>query len=102
MKLKRRDVCAEQTGFPAAAADGLELLDGSRVQETDELRLLHVCTPVDVLDHDDADEVGMPTVMVKRELSEPRERFDRWKMIELQVLFTGTNLSIRLLQHPSV
>ena len=102
MKLQRGDVFAEQPRLAATATDRLQFLNGPRVEQPDELRLLHVLAMVDIFDHDDTNEVRVTAVMVECELCEPLERFDWRQMIELEILFPGAHLAVCLLEHTAV
>ena len=63
VKLERGHVIAEEPGFAAAPADRLELLDRTCIEQPDQLGSMHIMPVVDVLDHHDADELGMPAMM---------------------------------------
>lgn len=70
MQLQGIDVVAKKTLLLAAPADRLQLLDRTRIQTFDQLRLIKMGAVVNVLDHHQPNEIGIAAVMIKSELDE--------------------------------
>ena len=85
-------------GLAAAPADRLQLLDRAGVEQADQFGLLQIGAVMDVLDHDDADEIRMAAVMVEGEFGEQLQRLDRRQVIQFEFLLAGAHLRGRLLR----
>ena len=93
---------ASRRKTPAVAArveDARDQVDRGRVEVGEAARAAHVLRAVDVLDADEADEVGVRLVVVERQLGEPADRGDRLEVLDLERALGVADLRVGALEH---
>src|SRR5690606_17714279 len=81
------------------AGDGI---DRRQVQRLDGRRLREILGVMDILDHNEADEVLVVVVMIEGEADESSQCLHRGQVVEMQVRLEVPNLAVGCLQNPQI